>query len=73
MMEYLLDSKFKIIITDSYINIINYKDLISINSNNIILKYSNGSINIKGKDLLITKLLDEELLIKGNISNIEFR
>ena len=72
-MEYLLDSKFKIIITDSYINIINYKDLISINSNNIILKYSNGSINIKGKDLLITKLLDEELLIKVNISNIEFR
>lgn len=73
MMEYLLDSKFKIIITDSYINVINYKELISINSNNIILKYNNGSINIKGNDLLITKLLDEELLIKGNISNIEFR
>lgn len=73
MMEYLLDSKFKIIITDSYINVINYKELISINSNNIILKYSNGSINIKGNDLLITKLLDEELLIKGNINNIEFR
>lgn len=73
MMEYLLDSKFKIIITDSYINVINYKELISINSNNIILKYNNGSINIKGNDLLITKLLDEELLIKGNINNIEFR
>lgn len=73
MMEYLLDSKFKIIITDSYINVINFKELISINSNNIILKYSNGSINIKGNDLLITKLLDEELLIKGNINNIEFR
>ena len=58
MMEYLLDSKFKIIITDSYINVINYKELISINSNNIILKYNNGSINIKGNDLLITKLLN---------------
>ena len=63
------EKNFKIIIYDNMIDIINYKDIMDITSTSIII-LSNKEINISGNDLRITKMLDNEIVIKGNITNI---
>ena len=55
------------------INIINYKDIIDFSDNKVIIDGTNINIIISGKSLVISKLLDEEVLITGDISKIEFR
>lgn len=68
--RYLEDKKYKIIIEESQINIINYTEIIDFTTNKISLKCINKTINVEGKNLIISKMLDDELLITGNIINI---
>ena len=67
--NFINEDSFKIIIYNDLINIVNYKELLDININNIKIK-SNKIIDITGKDLCIVKLLDNELLIKGIIERV---
>ena len=55
------------------INILNYTEIISFSESKIILKYNKGSLTINGNNLIISKLLESEILIKGQLINIEFR
>lgn len=73
ILNYIKDTKFKIIIYDNLINIVNYKDIIIFEDNKIVINCNNFNISIKGNDLIINNVYDNELLIKGNILNIEFR
>ena len=68
--NYLIDKKYKIIIKDNQINIINYEEIIEFGINKIIIKCNNTKIIIEGTNLLISKMQDEEILIKGKISII---
>lgn len=67
--NFINNDSFKIVIYDNLIDIINYEKIIDINLNNIKIK-SNKVINITGKNLCIIKMLDNELLIKGIIKDI---
>ena len=67
--NFINEDSFKIIIYNDLINIVNYKELLDINVNNIKIK-SNKIIDITGKNLCIVKLLDNELLIKGIIERV---
>lgn len=71
--SYLLEEEFKINIFNNKINVINYTDIMGFNSNEVIIKHKNGEVIIKGSNLIITKLLIDEVLIVGNIKNIELR
>lgn len=71
--EYIYDDKFQIWIINDSINILNYVEVISFSDNKVIIKCPNNTLCINGKDLIISKLLTDELLIKGKITNIEFR
>ncbi len=71
--EYIYNNNFQINIVNNYINILNYIEIVSFSENKIIIKYSNGTLVINGSEMIISKLLSDELLVKGNISNIEFR
>lgn len=71
--EYIYDNKFQIWFINNSINIYNYVEIISIDDTIIKIKCPNNILNIKGKNLTITKMMDSELLIKGNIINIEFK
>ena len=69
--NYLIDNKFKITILDNNVNLLNYNKIINI-QNNIITIESNGkNVYIKGDNLYVKKLLDNELLIVGDIKKIE--
>ena len=67
--NFINNDSFKIVIYDNLIDIINYEKILDINLNNIKIK-SNKVINIIGKNLCIIKMLDNELLIKGIIKDI---
>lgn len=68
--NYLNDLEYKIIIKENYVNIINYDEIIDFTLNRIAVKYKNKIISIEGKDLTISKMVDNEVLILGKISVI---
>ena len=63
------EDNFKIIIYDNYIDIINYSKIINISDSLLTIKF-NKKILIYGKNLKINKLLDNELLIMGEVDKI---
>ena len=71
--EYIYDNKFQIYIFGDYIDVINYLEIISFGEEKISIRSDINTIFISGNNLVITKLLNDEILIKGNIKNIEFR
>lgn len=71
--SYILEEEFKVILKQNKLNIINYIELIDFNDYEIKIKYIDGILLINGNNLILKKILNEELLIEGNISKIEFR
>ena len=71
--NYIFEKDYKIITTDKYINIVNYQEIINFSLNKIEIKCNNNIISIEGKDLIITKMIKDEVLIKGIIYNISIK
>lgn len=68
--KFLEDENYKIIIKERQVNILNFKEILDFSSNQISLRCKSQIINIEGKNMVITKMLDEEILITGIILNI---
>jgi len=68
--RYLTDNEYKITILTDYINIINYKEIIDFSNKEISVSHEKGITIIKGNNLVVSKMQDEELLIKGTIKSI---
>ena len=69
--EYIKDLEFRFTIFIDRVHIINYSKIISL-EDNIIYFYGGGKkIIIKGNKLVLNKLLNNEVLILGNVSSIE--
>lgn len=68
--RFLENQNYEIIIKENKINIINFKEIIDFSVNRISLRCDSKIINIEGKNLIISKMLDDEVLITGIISNV---
>ena len=68
--NYLYDKEYKIIIKENYVNIINYDEIVDFSSNSISVKYQNKMIIIEGHNLIISKMIIDELIVIGRITNI---
>ena len=68
--RYLENKNYEIILKDSSVNIINFSEIIDFSMNKISVRCDNKIITIEGKNLIISKMLDDELLVTGNISNL---
>ena len=71
--DYISENNYKITITNNVINIVNYIEIKEFSSTKIIIKYKNGYTTIDGKSLVISKMLDNEILIMGSINSILLR
>lgn len=71
--SFLLEDNFEIHIYKNKINIINYTSIGHFDSNKIIIYSDSGYITIKGQDLVVAKLLSDEVLITGVITSMELR
>lgn len=70
--KYLTDESFRVSIDERGINIINYTLIEDFSSSKVVIRYKDGIITLIGSDLVISKMLDEELLIVGKLKSIEY-
>ena len=73
MERYLNDLDYKITIKDNQIDILNYEEIIDFSPTKISVKYKNIIFIIEGLHLAIQKMLDDEVLISGNITNVSIK
>ena len=71
--NYLLDEMFNMRVLKNKIDICNYESIGYLDNDLIIINYDSGEIKIKGENLVVSKLLGDEILISGDIKNIEMR
>ena len=69
--NYINDKEFRFTVYENKIHIINFNKIITLEDNYISLLSNNKKININGLNLVLVRLLDNELLIKGSITSIE--
>ena len=68
--RYLEDKNYQIIIKNNSVNIINIDEIIDFSINKITVRTNNNIIIVEGKNLIISKMLEDEVLIFGTINNV---
>ncbi len=72
LINFLYDKNYFISIFDEYIHVFNFRELKSLSSSKILLSLDNFVLDIEGNNLFITKMLPNEVLIKGHINKVGF-
>ena len=70
--NFINDTSFQIIYRNNELDIINYKNINYMEEDKISINYNNSRLLIKGNNLRVRKLLDNEILIIGDIKKVEF-
>ena len=73
VIDYIKEDNFELRVNNEYISIINYINIAFMEEDKISVSYKDGNVFISGKELVVVKMLDKEMLIKGNFQKIEFR
>lgn len=71
VIDYIDDKEIKITLYINKMHILNYLEIIDFDDKKITIKYNKGLIIIKGNNLMISKLLNDEALIIGFIKTVE--
>lgn len=71
IIDYVKNEEFAITIWKNKINIVNFKEVIILEEDKIVVTSPDSKIVIRGNNLSINKLLDNELLITGKFNTIE--
>lgn len=71
--NYLLPDDFEIHIVNKMIHLVSFTTIGEISSEKILVRHKEGSVVIKGNNLTLSKLMHDEVLIKGTITGVEFR
>lgn len=69
--NYVKEQEFYINIWKNKINIVNFKKIVILEEEKIVVMSPDSKIVIKGKKISINKLLDDEILITGIFNSIE--
>lgn len=71
--NYISELDYKIIITNNYINIVNYKEILDFNSTRISIRHDKGITDIFGTNLVVNKMVEDEILITGEFNSINLK
>ena len=69
--EYINDNEFRLTVFSDRVHVMNFLNIVSLEEERISFLTSKGRVIIKGKNLCLNKLLDDEVLISVTIMNIE--
>ena len=69
--EYINETELKITLLKNRVNVLNYDRIRDITDKELSLTKGNDKIKIIGNNLKLNKLLDQEVLIIGNILRVE--
>ncbi len=73
IMRYINTTDFQIVYINEELNIVNYDRINYMENEKISLSYSLGTVVIIGENLRVRKLLDNEIVIVGDINTLDFR
>lgn len=71
--SYILEEEFTFSVYPNKIDILNYDSIGHFDSNKVIIRYNKGTLIIMGDSLVVSRLMNDEVLVLGNIKNIELR
>ena len=71
--EYINEDGYEIRILDNVLDISNYIEIREFSSTQIVIIHKNAKTIIEGSNLVIKVMLDSEIKITGNITNILLR
>lgn len=71
--RYLVDNKYRVTIDSGRVHIINYEEIEDFSSNRVVIRYKEGKTVLEGVDLVVSKMMEDELLITGKLSSIEYK
>ena len=71
IVNYIKDNKFKINYINNSVNVVNFDKILEVTDEVVTIIKENKIILIKGYNLRLSKLLDNEILITGLITKIE--
>ena len=69
--NYLYDKKYFINLFENYIHVFNYLSMDDFTRTKVVFSLSNFKVIIHGNNFLITKMLHNEILIKGDFLSLE--
>lgn len=69
--DYIVDNEFRITFFENRTHVMNYLELLSLGSDRIALKTAHLSITLWGEDLVLSKMLEQEIMILGRITKVE--
>lgn len=69
--NYIVDNEFRLTLYVDMVHIMNYTKILSLEENRIVVRSLTKKVTITGKYLHLSRLLEEEILIKGEVLNIE--
>lgn len=69
--NYIDDKEFRVCLLKNSVNVINYCSIFAIEKTRVSLSYNDGTLIIKGNNLTLKKMLENELLVYGEIKSIE--
>lgn len=68
--NYLIDDVFRFTVFKDGIHLFNYKEILSLKNNNIVIR-GDFIIEVFGNNLVLNKMLDNEVFISGVIRDIK--
>ena len=69
--DYIRDDEFRLTIFKDRLHIIYYLEILTLSNKHISIDTGDNLIVIKGENLILNKLLDNEILITGKIYTVE--
>lgn len=69
--NYMFEEEFYLKVYINKVDVVNYKELGHFDNTKVIIYHSNGTVKISGDNLVVSRLLNKEVLIEGIIKNIE--
>lgn len=70
--DYINDKNYSMIYKNNNLDIINYTKILDFSDTKITITFKQNKYTIEGINLVIAKMMEEELLITGKIYNISF-
>lgn len=70
--RYLIDSEYRINIYGDGVHIINYLEVVDFSNTKVVVRYRDGITIIEGENLVVSKMMDDELLITGKLKVLKY-
>lgn len=70
--RYLIDSEYRINIYKDGVHIINYLEVVDFSNTKVVVRYREGTTIIEGENLVVSKMMDDELLITGKLKVLKY-